>query len=568
MTSRIKNLDPVASAQEKAQLEQARASRDLASLKRKTIKMQAAALDKAASRGPRGYMQGGREPSLMSESTGVGASSIRGGYDTSWTRARPDGGRGRGGSAQSFLTEAIRRQMRLDCQHLDRTNPLARALVSRLSDLSAFGFTLQAGSKDAAWNKAAEAFFIRWSKTTGYAAKNGSGCDITGLKTLSHVVYEVERSMHVDGDVGAVLTNTGAIQMIEAERIKNPWGRFDTSDMQGGVRLDENRHPISYCVADWSDFGAGQYAKWETYETPASDFIMMVNPNRARFNQFRGEPSMAAVIERFEHLTETAEAVRLAYYVAACHAVIFSTEQPGLEQGLAAGEAVSYDDGTVEQHEYVQPGTILRTRPNTRVSQIQAQHPTTSYDVLRMAEITDISADSGLPLVLFLLDFTQVNFSSARSAVVTAFRMLKRRQQYLIDVFLSRVFKWRIAMAIRRGEIDGFAAGYVPDGWDNHKWIAPPPPVLDILNEMQAAVLADQSKTKTFAHIIAEMYGGDYEETTERLAFEAKDREEKGILPMAMPGQGDPNSSGNEDAASATASNPPVRDKAGHFKNK
>lgn len=533
--------DPLAVAKQRTEMEKLRAERDLAKLKRQTIKMHAAALEKAASRGPRGFMEGGREPSLMSESTGVGASSILGGYDTTWTRARPDGGRGRGGSAQSFLTEAVRRQMRLDCQHLDRTNPLARALISRLADLSAFGFTLQAGSKDEAWNKAVEKFFIRWSRTTGYEARNGSGCDITGQKSFAHMIYEAERAMHVDGDVGVVLTNTGALQMIESERIKNPWGRFDTTDMQGGVRLDENRHPLAYCVADWSDIGAGQYAKWETVETPADSFIMLVNPNRARFNQFRGEPSMAAVIERFEHLTETAEAVRLAYYVAACHAVVFSTEQPGLEQGLAAGENVSYDDGTTERHEYYQPGTILRTRPNTKVSQIQAQHPTTAYDTLRMAEITDISADSGLPLVLFLLDFSKVNFSSARSAVVTAFRMLKRRQQYLIDMFLCRVYRWRVAMAIARGEIDGFAPGYAPEGWDDHKWIAPPPPVLDILNEMQAAALADEKKLKSYAQIIAELDGRDYEETTERLAFEAKDREAKGILPIADPGANNPN---------------------------
>jgi len=568
MATKTKNtVDSIRTA---AAVESAKAERDLAKLKRKTIRLQSKALDKAVSRPRGGYIAGGREPSLMTDGAGVGASSIRGGYDTTWTRARPDGGRGRGGSAQSFLTEAVRRQMRLDCQHLDRTNPLARALISRCSDLSAFGFTLQCGSKDAKWNKAAEKFFIRWCKTTGYEARNGAGCDITGTKTFGHMVYEVERAMHIDGDLGAVLTNTGAIQMIESERIKNPWGLFDTNELQGGVRLDENKHPVSYCVADWSDYGAGQYAQWTTYDVPADSFILMVNPGRARFNQFRGEPSMAAVIERFEHLTETAEAVRLAYYVAACHAAIISTEQPGLEQGLAAGESVGYDDGTVEQHEYMQPGTIKYTRPNTRVYQITPQHPSTPYDSLRTAEITDISADTGLPLVLFLLDFSKVNFSSARSAVVTAFKMLKRRQQYLIDNFLSRVFRWRIAMAIRRGEIEGFDRGYAPEGWDDHRWIAPPPPVLDVLNEVQAAALADEKKLKTFAQIIGELNGSDYEEVTERLAFEAKDREAKGILPIADPGANNPNGDGGGESnnGSETESTPPQRDAEGHFKHK
>lgn len=454
------------------------------------------------------------------------------GYPDAYRGRGRDGLVPRGGSAMSHLRPQDLRNLRRASQALDRSNPIARALSARSADLIVgTGFTLQVDSGEKEWDEAVEQWWWNTAEKIG-----PGGLDVSGQRTFSGLVHEAVRGgCIVDGDIACLKLAGGRIQFVEAERIMNPLNGLDTDRMLGGVEVDPATGRVeAYHIAEWTPIGQA-FADVNTRRVPAADVVLLRNPMRLRTGQTRGEPAMSACIGRMERLDNVAESVALGFYIASSQALFITKEDPGSDQGFAATDTETNTvDGGTDYIEDVQPGTINRLAPGEKIESPAPAQPNQSYDLLRMSEITDIAADCGLPVVLLLLDFRQVNYSSARSAVVTAWKGLARWQRHVIDTLCSPIYRWRLALAIRRGEIlrkDGtpFPPGYVPANWDNHDFIAPPPPVLDVLVEMQAAELADRAKLKTKQQIYAES-GNIYRDMVDRFELEDKDFKGRGLV--------------------------------------
>lgn len=461
-------------------------------------------------------------PLMTAGSSGVST----GGYGNAGRNRLRDGGVVRGGSAQSHLRKFTADSLRRDSQDLDRNNCLAQALVGGSADLVVgYGPKLEILSDDIEWNKAAEEWFRNW-----WLRKENF--DHAGLRSGPEQVYEWYRGgMLVDGDVGAIKTREGRTQTIEAERIQNPSGAFDDEFNRGGIRLDSSGRVSGYNVSDWYP-GIESFAMSEARLIPAESFLFLANPLRYRSGQYRGEPALASVVDRLEHLDQLDESVRTAYYVAACHAALVTSETPAIDQGLAYGESLARNDGSgiTDRMEDIEPGTIRYLGMGKTVTQVSPTHPSANYESLVYNEIVKIAASFRLPVVILLLDFAKINFGSQRAALATCWTYVNRARMAIENNAISPLVRWRLALAMRRGEIPGYAAGFVPAGaWDKHEWIWPSQPVLNLMEEAQAAELAINSGLKTRKQVYSEQFGQDYDAVIDRIAFEQQDLLKRGI---------------------------------------
>jgi capsid protein len=403
--------------------------------------------------------------------------------------------------------------------------------------------SVQIKSSSEEFNKVAERWLTRWW-TGGIEHRSGERADGSRVgRSGTQVCRLLVRSALVSGGVLVVLTDGGAIQLVEYERLKNPpKGTTNQAIVNGVEYADGGAGPvIRYHVAAWA--GSGEYAAFETRPIDARNVLNLANPMDDEVNVTLPEPGLARLIEHFPMLRNFIRDTQIASRMATLFGLVTKTANPQ-DAGVAlpGGTITKYNaDGngeTVREIE-LEPGFTAHLAPGEDITQVDPKHPTAQFGDFVTNNLVMLGAEAGLPLVLWMLDMTKVNFASARSALLLAGRSFDIWREWLVCSFVTPVIRWRLAMAIRRGEIDG--VNEIPDDWDSIHAIFPPLPVLDTLNQYQAEAYAVEKGLKTHRDAWSALNRSDYEDGLEEMASERRKREALGILPVSTPGQIDPN---------------------------
>lgn len=459
------------------------------------------------------------------------------------TRVRP-GPRPRGGSADSHRDYYTLDALRRDCASLLRNDKLASSMVKRTCDFVVGARVgIQIKSESVEFNKAAEQFLNRWWKTgvehrasiRGDGSRHGRG----GARICRLAV----RSAMGSGGVLCVLTDGGQVQLIEYERLKNPKrGTTNQTVINGVEYADGGGGPVvRYHVAKWGP--NGQFSTTDTQPIAAENVLNLANPLDDEVNVTLPEPGLARLIEDFPTIRNFIKDTQIASRMATLFGLVTKTATPQ-DTGLALpGGTISKvsADGvsqTVREIE-LEPGFTAHLAPGEDITQVDPKHPTAQFGDFVMNNLIMLGAEAGLPLVLWMLDMTKVNFASARSALLLFKQTVDIWREWLACDLITPLVRWRLAMAIRAGEIPGIGA--IPDDWDAVQPTFTPLPVLDTLAQYQGEAYAVEKGMKTHKDAWTSLNDGDYEEGLEQMAYERKRREELGILPVGTPGQFDPN---------------------------
>jgi len=450
-----------------------------------------------------------------------------------------------GGSGDAHLDWNTRRKQRAACQQLVRVSPIGRAIVQRLSDMViGDGFTCQALTRDTEWNAQAERLWSEWAV---------NGADVRGMRSLWQIVHSVMLAMLTDGDMLVVKVapqstdGPPCIQLIESELI----GSYQTSARGGsapkakgtneifdGVECDSFGRPVRFHV---TTFGASGVPNGKADPIKAEDAIYLVNPRGQIVNNTRGEPGLQATIGAVERLDEYVESVAISARIATLLSLIIKTANPAQVQSALQEQAENVTgvnpNSTDPNEAFLAPGSFFALKPGESIEQIKPEQPGTNHVDFVMLQIQLIAAELGLPVILAQLDFSRVNFHSAKSALNVARRGFEVWQRFLADRLLVPLYRWRIQLAIERKELPA------NDDWDRVEMVAPPMPVIDFDKEARGYDFAVQANLMTRKHAIGQLTGQDRDAVNAERAFEKAEDKRLGIEPPTMPGSVTPNQS-------------------------
>mgnify|MGYP000946479073 CR=1 FL=1 len=306
--------------------------------------------------------------------------------------------------------EAIRNRAR----HELRSNGYARGMQRTLAEdvVGPHGPGLQINVPDTA-GEAGEGFadeieqaWCDWCKT----------CDLSSRGGLTDILNVCVHELLPAGEFLLQLITapdrkgvTLGVLPIAPERLETPLRMVADRAWRGGIHIDANGRPIEYAILKQHPGSYSHQFNLDYDVVPAAALLhgfFVLSPG-----QSRGEPLLTSVLENFGQLREFVRATILAARSAAVLGAGFiedavpGVEAPGLEDDLPILD--------------IEPGTLTSLPSGKKISQLQAAHPATTFEMFKREMLSEIGRPLSFPLMRMTLDASKHNFSSARMDIQT-----------------------------------------------------------------------------------------------------------------------------------------------------
>ena len=417
---------------------------------------------------------------------------------------------------------------------------------------------------DHAWAKefsrAVDAAWRTWAESD-----LGHYCDATRNQTFGQMMRTAFRHKLVDGDALAVMQwipervyrggarYCTAVQLVDPDRLSNPQLQFDQHSQRGGVVIDDYGAATAYYIrkahaGDW--FSAVESLTWELVprETGWGRPIVVHDFDGDRATQHRGGAGVfAPVIQRLKMLVKYDGAELDAAIINAIFAAYIESpfDHELVTEAMDDGEKLGvyqqlrkdfHDDSALMLGDARMP--ILF--PGEKINTVNAARPTENFAPFEGAVLRNVASGLGLSAQQVSNDWSDVNYSSARGALLEAWKTLHRRRHDFAIRFAAPI---RAAWLEEAIEIDGFPLPVgAPDfisfrgAYSRCRWMGPGRGWIDPVHEKQGAVIGMDAALSTLEDECAEQ-GLDYEEVLEQRRYELGLFDEYGIPRPQWAGQ-------------------------------
>jgi lambda family phage portal protein len=442
-----------------------------------------------------------------------GRNAVRARYDAAQTtdHNRRHWAESDGLSARAANSLSVRTKLRNRARYEIANNSYAKGIIETLAnDMVGTGPRLQLLTKDAELNRVIEAAFGEWCEESCLAEK---------LRTM-------RKARAGDGEAfGLLITNPKMrcdvqldLRLVECDQVTTPTMRVADPLQVDGIDYDGYGNPIVYTLL--KEHPGDYYAwAWEYDEIPASLVIHWFRKDRP--GQCRGVPEITPAIELFGQLRRYTLATLTAAETAANFAAMLESAMPPDDDTL--------DGDPFETLEIVR-GMMTTLPAGWKMSQLRAEHPTTTYKEFKGEILNEIARCLNIPFNVAAGNSSGYNYASGRLDHQVYFKSQRIDQSHAERVILDRLLYEWLAEA-------SMVTDLVPQGVNEwpHQWFWDGVEHVDPQKEANAQTIRLTNRTTSYAREFARM-GLDWEDQFQQIAAEQKRAAELGIvLPGTTP---------------------------------
>jgi lambda family phage portal protein len=321
-------------------------------------------------------------------------------------------------------------------------------------------------------------------------------------------------------------------ETVEAERVATPGDSYDAIDPSGeirdGVEKDEDGRVVAFWVnrrhpGDWVQ--VVEYRKQDFVRVPAEAMRHVKLADRP--GQTRGVTFFHAVLQDLRDLDLLMVASLKRVQVAACFALFIKSQQtvPDLLE-------VTADNYGYQLQEDIVPGGIFKLLPGESIETVTPNFPTPELEPFVIMLARRIGAALGVSWQAILRDWSQSNYSSARTQILA-----DRPTTMILRLLLTEgVFDWIWQTVLEDAQLRGDRRlrGVTPKDLANVQWIGNARDWIDPLKEAHATQIKLELRVATLRDICAEQ-GKDWQEQIDQALleeqYEAQRREELKLPP-------------------------------------
>lgn len=333
------------------------------------------------------------------------------------------------------------------------------------------------------------------------------------------------------------------IWLVESDRLCNPNFSFDMPNLRGGIEIDNYNRALAYHFRTTHPgdviAGANLPGKWERVpaETPWGRRRVIYYGAKDRIGQTRGKPVFSPVIQQFKMLDRYSNAELDSAVVNAMIAAFIETpvDYEGLIDMFGNGSAEELKKWANTKAKpgnrvKLSSGSIIPLYPGEKLQAFNPARPASAFSAYMESVLRHVATGMNIPYELLLKDFSKTNYSSARAAMLEAWRYFRSERQSLVDNWATPVYELWLEEAIDKGIVEA------PDFYQNRaaytccRWVGTGRGWVDPVKEAQAAQIRMDGQLSTLEAECAEQ-GTDWEEVLEQQAREQRKRKELGLAP-------------------------------------
>jgi lambda family phage portal protein len=402
---------------------------------------------------------------------------------------------------------------------------------------------------DSEWAKeyglAVDALWWQWAEGDGFWS---DACRNQNFSQLMRVAF---RHKLIDGDALAFMdwlpdrdVNYGrakfhtVITLIDPDRLSNPNLQFDQLFMRGGVHINDRGAADGYYIrrahqSDW--FTAAESVTWDLIprETSWGRPIVVHDFDGDRASQHRGGAGIfTPILQRIRMLAKYDEAEMDSAIINAVFAAFIESpyDHDLTAEAFSDGSQLSfYQELRKEFHEgrstMIGSARLPMLFPGEKINSVTPNRPIANYRSFENAVLRNIATAMGLSAQQISNDWSDVNYSSARAALLESWKTLDRRKiefgahfcAPIRGAWLEEVHELHPDCVPLPNDPPEFAESR--GAYARARWMGPGRGWVDPVAEKQGAVLGMQAALSTLEEECAQQ-GLDFEEVLEQRKYE------------------------------------------------
>jgi len=335
------------------------------------------------------------------------------------------------------------------------------------------------------------------SKFTLYAESTKNYPDASRMQTLTGLV---RLAVGIHTMAGEVLASvewvrqitrpfSTALQMLDLDRLSNPYGQPDTKFLRRGVVRDNYGAPVGYHVrnshpTDWSDPDGFTWkyvplTRGQVVGIPSWDRLQMIHiVDQWRPDQSRGIAMMVAALKEMKMTRKFRDVVLQNAVLNASYAASIESDLPtdvvmqqagGIDANAITSYATNYLSAiaqyTGSSRNFMIDGVkIPHFFPGTKMRLQNAGTPGGVGSGFEESLLRYISAALGVGYSELSKDYSKANYSNLRAELAQTDRRMRVQKRTVADRFASTFYRLWLEDAINAGEtVDLYRYGLTPD---------------------------------------------------------------------------------------------------------
>lgn len=322
------------------------------------------------------------------------------------------------------------------------------------------------------------------------------------------------------------------LQDIKPSRLRTPFDRQYDPYIHDGVEVSASGLPLAYWIASpppstmIMDDAFCSSSQFRRIPARIGHLRGLFHIFRAGGEEeFRGVSCLAPAVKFFRHLNDSIDYELMAQVVAASFPVFITQEQDSqmLPAGVRPDDYEGYEAEDKKYYQYVEAGTMMYGNKGEKPEVLESKRPYKTFIEFCNLVLRITAASLEIPYEVLTKDFSKTTYSSARAALLEAWRVYDVYRTFFVRHYCQNVWQMVLEEAWLRGYLTlpenapDFYAGL--PYWCNARWIGPARGYIDPEKETNAAILSLNSGLVSRTQVIAER-GGDFEEVAVQLAHE------------------------------------------------
>lgn len=319
------------------------------------------------------------------------------------------------------------------------------------------------------------------------------------------------------------------IQDIAPVRLSTPSDKKTSPNIRDGVELNAQGEPVAYWIAtpqpaitpvDFSALPSAEYTRIPARIGHRPGLLHLFFADSEE--QVRGASILSPGIKLFRHLSDAITHELFGQVSMASVPMVVETDQ---ENGALPDYIQSEGDGQDKVYfDAIEAGQWLYLNKGEHLKSVESARPSPNFLAFCELVIRALAASADMPYEAIMKDFSKTNYSSARAAMLEAWRVYTMYRQWFARRYCQPIFDmvmeeaWLRGLLPLPGRLDFYGAQPL---WTNASWIGPARGYVDPMKEANANIALNAAGLKTRKEILGEQ-GQDFEEVVDDLTEEAQ----------------------------------------------